>query len=205
MKFDKKGPKTFPKPSQTLPKPSRNRSQQALGAHVGPMLRNISILDVKKTGKRHPRVPKRRPKPFQTPQQKSPKPSQIEFWGDFLRHISLFEICMDFSLFLNRFLQFLTSSNLRKHCKNLCLFDVFVSFYRIAIFPPKNENSPRNQPQILPKSFPKPRKIDEKSKTNRLKKQDDVRCVQKAPKLRKKCEKWAYIRVGSTLTDGRGV
>ena len=163
MKFDKKGPKTFPKPSQTLPKPSRNRSQQALGAHVGPMLRNISILDVKKTGKRHPRVPKRRPKPLQTPQQKSPKPSQIEFWSDFLRHISLFEICIDFSLFLSRFLQFLTSSNLRKHCKNLGFFDVFVSLDRIAIF----QKNKKIHPEIKPKSYQNPSQNLGKSMKNR--------------------------------------
>ena len=73
MKFDKKGPKTFPKPSQTLPKPSRNRSQQALGAHVGPMLRNISILDVKKNRQKAPKSAQETPQTVPDPPTMEPK------------------------------------------------------------------------------------------------------------------------------------
>ena len=122
-------PQTLPKPYQNppkiLPKSIPNRFQRPLEDNLRPMLLKNSILNGQVTTQRRPKGAKRRPRSSQSPPKLSPRPSQIQFWRNFLAFIFFLKSCIDFSSVFFCFDIISKSSNLRKHCKNLGFFDVF--------------------------------------------------------------------------------
>ena len=130
-------------------------------------------------------MPKRRPRPSQTPPKWSPRPSQIHFLKHFVAFFLPFKICIEFSSFFPWF--FVDFFKLEPLI--LLIFPrENAIFYKIGIF----KKNPKNLWKIFPKSFqnppkilPKSMKIRKKSKKMQEKCHDDLRRPKKPKKMRK--------------------
>ena len=138
-------------------------------------------------------MPKRVPRPFQTPPKWSPRPSQIHILSHFVTLFSPLQLGIDFlSCFCCFFVDFLKLEPL-----NLLIFPrENAIFYKIGIF----KTNPKNLRKIIPKPSQNPPKIPRKSTPNRNKSikidkkdQDDLRTAKNSKKMRKnakKCPTW---------------
>ena len=154
------------------------------------MLYKSSILNAPEMAKKRPRATKRHPRVPQPLPKWSPRPSQIHFLSIFLNLIFPYEICMDFWWIFAWFLQarILENSNFVLEKQR---------FLQNRDFEQKYEKPSQNLHEIHPKST----KSRQKSKKSVPENQDGVRCVQKDPKMRKKCEKWTNIAPRAAQKD----
>ena len=148
----------LPNPSQTLPKSTQDRSPSPFGAHLAPMLEKRSIWNAPKAARKHPKAPKRRPRPSQTLPKWIHRPPQTHFFYNLRFFFSHWKIASILYQFFRSFYGIFKNSTLTKHC-------VGARILKIGAFK-KNTKNPR---KILLKSFQNRVKIDPKSIQNQRK------------------------------------
>ena len=94
----------LPNPSQTLPKSTQDRSPSPFGAHLAPMLEKRSIWNAPKAARKHPKAPKRRPRPSQTLPKWIHRPLPNQFFFTILGFFITLKNNIDFVLIFSQFL-----------------------------------------------------------------------------------------------------